>query len=251
MAMSIESVVSDIIAAIGEPDFAAVAAGTLCALAEFDLAAVVAHRPHSRSRILHENFGAIGHRAGLDTYARRTCRFNPMLRGASSGAMRARDYRGRFADIPESMRPHLIEAPREELGFRTVGWPERQEEIGVYFPGWGGTIEIGLYRERSGRPARARLLRALGELAGPVGAAFERHRLLAPASRPTTSGWPARTGVLSAREDEICRLLLAGCSSDAIALRLSLSRHTVKDHRKSIFRKLGISALAELFALAR
>jgi DNA-binding CsgD family transcriptional regulator len=44
---------------------------------------------------------------------------------------------------------------------------------------------------------------------------------------------------------------LIGCSSEAIALRLSISRHTVKDHRKQIFRKLGVGSLAELFALNR
>lgn len=35
-----------------------------------------------------------------------------------------------------------------------------------------------------------------------------------------------------------------------IALRLSISAFPVKDHCKNIFRKPGISALAELFALA-
>jgi DNA-binding CsgD family transcriptional regulator len=53
---------------------------------------------------------------------------------------------------------------------------------------------------------------------------------------------------LSPREREICDLLLLGCSSAAIALRLGLSRHTVKDHRKSIFRKWRVGSLAELFA---
>jgi DNA-binding CsgD family transcriptional regulator len=54
---------------------------------------------------------------------------------------------------------------------------------------------------------------------------------------------------LSAREREICDLLLRGCSSEAIGLRLNISRYTVKDHRKSIFRKLRVGSLAELFAL--
>jgi DNA-binding CsgD family transcriptional regulator len=56
---------------------------------------------------------------------------------------------------------------------------------------------------------------------------------------------------LSPREAQIAELMLAGCSSEAIALRLDISRHTVKDHRKRIFRKLGIGSLAELFALHR
>jgi DNA-binding CsgD family transcriptional regulator len=45
--------------------------------------------------------------------------------------------------------------------------------------------------------------------------------------------------------------MMAGCSSEAIALRLGISRHTVKDHRKQIFRKLQVGSLAELFAVDR
>lgn len=250
--MSIQPVLSNIIGAIGEPDFASTVAGTLCYVAEFELAAVILHRPRSHSRILYENFGTIGHRDGLDTYARNTHRFNPMLGGVRNRAVRASDYRRQFSSIPAAMRPHMVPAPREELGFRTLGWPERQEEVGLYVPGWGGTIEIGLYRERGRRPASLHLLRTLSELAEPVGAAFERHRCLAPVRRRAASpAWSVRTCSLSGRENEICEFLLAGYSSDAIALRLSLSRHTVKDHRKNIFRKLAITSLAELFALAR
>jgi DNA-binding CsgD family transcriptional regulator len=86
-------------------------------------------------------------------------------------------------------------------------------------------------------------LQALGTLSGPVTAAFERHRAFAcPA--------PARER-LSARECEVYDLMVAGCSSEAIALRLAISRHTVKDHRKQIFRKLEVGSLAELFARSR
>jgi DNA-binding CsgD family transcriptional regulator len=59
-----------------------------------------------------------------------------------------------------------------------------------------------------------------------------------------------RTDILSPREREIYDLLLLGCSSATIALRLGLSRYTVKDHRKHIFRKLRVGSLAELFVLA-
>src|SRR3546814_19408442 len=66
-----------------------------------------------------------------------------------------------------------------------------------------------------------------------------------------SSDLPAlRPAPLTPREAEVRDLLLRGCSTDAVALRLSISRHTVKDHRKAIFRKLGISSLAELFSLA-
>jgi len=54
---------------------------------------------------------------------------------------------------------------------------------------------------------------------------------------------------LSPRETAISDLLLQGCSSADIALRLGISRHTVKDHRKQIFRKLNVHTLAQLFAV--
>jgi DNA-binding CsgD family transcriptional regulator len=86
---------------------------------------------------------------------------------------------------------------------------------------------------------------ALQNLRAPLAAAFERHGKFRGAAQPIA--WAAK---LSNREKEICDLLLAGCASDAIALRLRISRHTVKDHRKNIFRKLQVASLAELFAQA-
>src|SRR3546814_10274349 len=63
---------------------------------------------------------------------------------------------------------------------------------------------------------------------------------------------PARAP-LTPREAEVRDLLLRGCSTEAVALRLSISRHTVKDHRKAIFRKLGRSEehTSELQSLMR
>jgi DNA-binding CsgD family transcriptional regulator len=134
-------------------------------------------------------------------------------------------------------------AAEEELGFRTVGWPQRMEEVGLYIDAWGGVVELGFYRERGRCAVPSSKLRALDELSAPVAAAFDKHAAL------KSQAVPEAASVLSQREQEICALLLAGCSSQAIALRLDISRHTVKDHRKAIFRKLQVCSLAELFAL--
>jgi DNA-binding CsgD family transcriptional regulator len=106
-------------------------------------------------------------------------------------------------------------------------------------------VELGFYRSRRRTGVSAAKLRALNELSAPVAAAFDRHHALALRNRSDA------LSALSAREREVCALLLAGCSSHAIALRLDISRYTVKDHRKAIFRKLRIGSLAELFALHR
>ncbi len=53
---------------------------------------------------------------------------------------------------------------------------------------------------------------------------------------------------LTAREMEIAGLILKGHSSKSIARLTDISPGTVKLHRKSIYRKLGITSQSELFA---
>ena len=54
--------------------------------------------------------------------------------------------------------------------------------------------------------------------------------------------------MLSAREREIVGLILKGHSSKSIAWELSIAVGTVKNHRKSIYRKLSITSQSALFA---
>ncbi len=146
----IQSVLSEIIGAIGEGDFPSRAADTLCRFTRFELAAVILHRDPRRSIVLFDNFEQIGCRHGLETYVHTTHRINPMLCATQYGAVRASDYGGQQGEITESLRPYLVEAPDEELGFRTIGWPVRHEEIGLHFECWGGLIEFGLFLTHSG-----------------------------------------------------------------------------------------------------
>jgi DNA-binding CsgD family transcriptional regulator len=235
------AVLPHLIGAIGEPDFAAVAARELGQFLDFDLAAVIVHRHGQRPTVLFDNFDRVGCRDGLANYVGFTHRINPMLAPVPvAGACRARDFA-----VPEMVGSHVVMEAEEELGFRTIGWPQRMEEIGLYIDAWGGVVELGFYRSRRRSGVSGAKLRVLNDLSPPVAAAFDRHQALALRNSPDA------LSVLSAREQEICALLLAGCSSHAIALRLDISRYTVKDHRKAIFRKLRVGSLAELFALQR
>lgn len=240
----IHDMLAQTIEAIGEPDFVAVAAGAMRRAYAFDLAAVFLHRGGAAPRILFEELGSAGGSLGVRNYVRRTWRINPLLRSSPrEGLLRARDFGG-TARLAALDRDLAVEAPDEELGFRTIGWPPRLEEVALHFDAWGGHIELGLYRARgrSGGVERA----AAQDVLAPIRSAFERHHRLTAAAEPARAPLEA----LSEREKEVCDLLLAGCSSEAVALRLGVSRHTVKDHRKSIYRKLRISSLAELFSLA-
>ncbi len=51
---------------------------------------------------------------------------------------------------------------------------------------------------------------------------------------------------LSARQREVMELLLAGESTSAIAARLSVSPHTVRNHIKAVFRALDVHSQTEL-----
>lgn len=54
---------------------------------------------------------------------------------------------------------------------------------------------------------------------------------------------------LTARELDVGRLMLSGCSSKEIARKLDISVETVKVHKKHIYRKLGIKSQSELFSI--
>lgn len=64
---------------------------------------------------------------------------------------------------------------------------------------------------------------------------------------PTTSVTrPEVTTVLSKREEEVARLVASGFSNREVSIKLSLSKHTVKNYLFRIFEKLGFSTRIEL-----
>lgn len=54
---------------------------------------------------------------------------------------------------------------------------------------------------------------------------------------------------LTERERSVTELLTTGLSTDAVAERLAISRHTLRDHVKAVFAKTGVSSRPELTAL--
>ena len=235
--------ITQIIRSVGDDDFPSIAADALCALTSFELATIVVHCRGARPSLVFDNFASTGSGLGLQNYLSKTHRLNPVLqRFGGPGAVRASDYR--VTPAPDrKILPYFYKTLEEELGFLTVGWPAGLEEIGLYFEALGGIVEFCVYRERARTPAAAQTLHALQLLCAPVAAAFSRHDALTHGAAPLAG--------LSSRERQVAELMLQGCTSEAIALRLRISCHTVKDYRKQIFRKLRISSLAELFGQSR
>lgn len=107
-------------------------------------------------------------------------------------------------------------------------------------------MELSIYRQLGRTPSTGPNLAALGALCEPIAAAFDRNAAL---TKTSFASCVPRAEKLSPRECQIVDLILIGCTTEAIALRLAISPHTVKDYRKQIFRKLSVCSLAELFAL--
>lgn len=101
--------------------------------------------------------------------------------------------------------------------------------------------QVGLPSEQG---VRARLDRIAHELQA-IGLSQVR-----PAGAPTSLAHPDLAG-LSAREREVLGLLLSGERVAAIAAQLFISPHTVRNHLKSLFRKVGVGSQADLIARVR
>lgn len=72
---------------------------------------------------------------------------------------------------------------------------------------------------------------------------------LLPTPRADLTSLLLRLHALSARQREVAELLISGPRTGEIAAHLHISPHTLRDHIKAIFAKLGVKGRAELMAL--
>jgi FixJ family two-component response regulator len=79
--------------------------------------------------------------------------------------------------------------------------------------------------------------------------ALERSAEIASGVAPAAAPSRERLSVLSEREQEVLKLVLAGKPSRQIAEELCISARTVEFHRARIMQKLGARSAAELFRL--
>jgi len=120
-------------------------------------------------------------------------------------------------------------------------------------------ISLSLYNGLSARPFQAEQLQLLRSLA-PVILELGRQHWREAGNAEQTQGADFEQqlreafmsfgeGLLTARELEVCHLLLRGHSAKSSARLLEISSETVRMHRKNLYTKLQIGSQAELFSL--
>jgi DNA-binding CsgD family transcriptional regulator len=205
-------------------------------------------------------WGAAGMaRTGRDFSDRETeflAAVGPAVAGATRLAVRS-DVSGKAS----GGRPAVaVVGPRGELRSATPAAQEWRESLDEIAPGrflvMMQLMAVGA-RAAAADGFRARLRDARGRWAvleaSPLvgGDDDEVAVAIEPATGEQLTGLLVAAYGLSSRERDVCREVLAGHPTTAIADRLFISAHTVQDHLKSVFAKVGVRSRGELVARLR
>lgn len=113
---------------------------------------------------------------------------------------------------------------------------------------------VNFYRiAAQGRFSREQLFR-LKAIAPTIGASVARHFRQGATRQPAQDlaalfATRAPLAGLTAREQDVCRGILSGLSSEAISQELGIGLHSTLTYRKRAYERLGISSQNELFAI--
>ncbi|MBL8707916.1 MAG: hypothetical protein JNL25_01870 [Rhodospirillaceae bacterium] len=252
--------IADLLAALGQEDFGPILLRSVRRLIDFDFLMVFAYQGDGRPLALGDTLPPAQREVVINTYCTAPYVLDPFFQkvaaGVQQGCYRLRDIAPDRFRQSEYFRSH----------YRLTGI---REEVGFYFPiGQGiagpmtGVLSLARWVDSPGlgrsdmdllqalAPALSGLCSRQWEaLAQPTGVP-----VAGPRERPRDPGQVTAAyqefgaGHLSERERQIVSLILQGHSTGSVAHLLDISPGTVKVHRKNIYRKLGLSTQAELFA---
>lgn len=152
----------------------------------------------------------------------------------------------------------IIVDAADQVTDMTAAAHERIEDLGGWEEGSlpANVLAVAVRARTSGVPATTRVLGRSGRwallraIALDGGARDDRSVVVSidTAARAVVGQMALAARGLTAREQEVTDLVLRGASTKDIAASLHLSPHTVQDHLKAVFRKLGVSSRREMIA---
>lgn len=245
---------------MGIPGFLAQVDAVLDQLVPFDQSCVFLYPRNRLPRLVHDNLQGICEPGAMERYLTGTYLLDPVHSACEnhrgSGLYRMKDlapdafFQGEYFNSPE-VHPCI-----------SLSSGSLSEEIVFLSPLASDTYAAYSLIRANGSPAFCAAQMALLHDCQPIlEALFQQHYRL---TLPSASAWPPAPGILdhlgaalshfatdclTPREQDIVGYILKGHSSLSIALHLEIAEGTVKNHRKSLYRKLGISSQSELFHL--
>jgi DNA-binding CsgD family transcriptional regulator len=248
---------ADIMASLGSRELPHVLDRSLRRLVPFDLTVIFAYPDGARPLFLHD--GLRGHEFGpaLENYLNGAYLLDPFYTACAQrvppGLYRMRDF------APDAFFSGEYVNSWEVHPCISMESGSLAEEIGYMVPLKGGFMaSYSLMRRNGGQSFSEIEMEILSQVEPVVRQAISLHwRDLTPGH-----GFDAgRRGaimelafesfaadLLSGREALIVQMILRGHSTLSIANTLGIAEGTVKNHRKSIYAKLGITSQQELFA---
>lgn len=238
---------ASLIRTVATADFASVLRSGLNAFCAMDTLVATAYAGAGRPRTLFHDLDEVQSAVTADFYETGPYLLDPFYLAIRNGV--APGVR-RLADIAPK---GFLSSPYYETFYRRI---RLTDEIGLMArEGSERWIILSLARGPR-RPAFSEGdVCALTGVFDIVSAAILRHWGAPAAAEPERDVADTRllafgAGVLSPRENEVVRLVLAGHATRAVADALGCAEGTVKAHRRNAYSKLGVSSQGELFALA-
>ncbi|WP_434983439.1 response regulator transcription factor [Vreelandella zhaodongensis] len=233
----------------GQRDFPARLEQVLRAVTGFDTILMNTYKGRNRPLLIHDDYPAENRQQAIDRYLSGAYLLDPFFTaidgGLDSGVYRLRE-----------LAPDRFESSDYYAHYyRSLGLVD---EVGLFARIGEDVLMVVSLGFQADAPLKRRSLQILRNVAPLVevlliefwkwqGAIFQK---TLEKDAPVEAAFASfGRELLTAREQEIVRLLLAGHSTKSAARELDISDGTVKVHRKHIYQRLDISSQSQLFQL--
>ncbi len=268
----------ELIKAIGTPWFDSTLPAVIQCVFDYDYFLLARYEENQPLQIERSDFQGVEMQQTLHHLVTQTHVAEPIFRLFNAGKTSAGIYDMRELvcqshALPEPLNlssPHMIVDDNEEIGWRTIGWPEYQQETCILIPiDDSQLIAVSLFNFglTAAEPTDNDQLKSIYPA---VSSAILRHFQLQPKITKANKAHPNSTNTdqdiettirkkdiarfleanfgvsITARETEIFTPLLQGKTLSAIADKLGISINTARTHRRNVYRKIGHGRLLEL-----
>ncbi|MCB4771469.1 helix-turn-helix transcriptional regulator [Ancylobacter sp. Lp-2] len=251
--MRFPEVFGELVDQLGTPNFHPALRSALYAIAHFNSCVILSFQEEKEPTVL-ERCSIINPDRFRHCYVKQAYRLDPFYRAAMEnrpiGVSRCGELSG----------PDFTDSAYFKSYYKDI---PLVDEIGLLCPIESGhTVHISLGRcvgsewfdretiadLHSMEPLIASLVRRHTMIEARFGAPLDRPADPPASTSPTDLSW-LRDFHATQREIEVASHVLNGYTNPSISLRLGISEHTVKVHRKHLYGKLSISSQAELFLM--